>query len=682
MNPIIRLAALAGMMLFSLSPAVSAVVRLNQNFSEGWHFNLGDAAGIENSDYTEGNGLMVVRLPHTWNTKDTFDDVPGYYRGIGWYRKSFTIPANWAGKRIAVRFEAACQVATVWVNNSLMGEHKGCFTPFQFDITNIAKPGGNNFIAVRVDNRWRRDIPPYDMDFNLMGGLQREASLIATSDAHIVSTRVTTPRVSVSGATARFEMEIQNESSAEKMVEAVTIVTSPEGANVVTLSSPVRLAPGAKATVRQETEVAKPQLWSPDTPRLYHVSFVLRESGTATDDDAAPLGFRWYRFDSQKGFFLNGQPLKLRGANRHDDYPGLGWALPSSRQVKDVELIKQIGCNFVRLAHYAQDPSVLEACDRLGLLVWEEVPFDGEGQQLAPYEGATGFAETLQQMLRDTIHRDRNHPSIILWSVGNENLNGATASEWTAVANLERRLAALAKTEDPTRPTAMAIDRLDRADEVGLFDAVDVVGCNIYRGWYGGVFDDFGKVIDEVHRKHPDRPLVISEYGADMGLGLHSEHPVNYDFSEEWGCLMHESYLRQIGEREFIAGSLLWNIFDFGVEERMQQSVPHLNQKGIYDYYRRPKDVYYLYQSQWTTQPMVNIVSHTWTERQGKPGEQKSIKVYSNCERVELFLNGKSLGTKSSSFVWPVVLQPGDNQLRAVGRKGSGQVTDSMTVRY
>jgi beta-galactosidase len=292
------------------------------------------------------------------------------------------------------------------------------------------------------------------------------------------------------------------------------------------------------------------------------------------------------------------------------------------------------------------------------------------------------LAATLKQMMRETILRDRNHPSIILWSVGNENLNGATVDEWRAVTEIERQVAAVAKSEDPTRPTAVAIDQFGHADEVGLMDVVDVVGCNIYRGWYGGEFDDFGKVIDDVHRKHPTKPLIISEYGADMGLGLHTEHPQRYDFSEEWGCLFHESYLNQMAERPYLSGSLIWNIFDFGVEARMHQSIPHLNQKGMYDYYRRPKDVYYLYVSRWTSKPMAYIVSHTWRERQGAPGEQKTIKVYSNCDRVEFFLNGRSLGMKAQPFAWPVVLRSGDNELRAVGHKGSEEVVDSMTVRY
>jgi beta-galactosidase len=668
-----------------LPAAVSeGAVRIRQDLSEDWQFVLADHAGLESPDYLTRQGWQMVNLPHTWNTTDTFDDVPGYHRGVGWYRREFNVPAEYRGKRLFLRFEAVAQVGIVWVNGKLLGEHKGAFTPFEFDITDVASVGGRNLVAVRVDNRWRRDVPPYDMDFNMMGGIPREVYLVAADPLRIVSVRTTTPRVSRTEGVAAFQVEVRNESAASREVELVTKVVDAAGAPVWSTVSPVRVPAGAVRMVSQESTVIRnPKLWSPAAPNLYRARFEVRVNGRIVDDEESPLGFRWYRFDPERGFFLNGEPLKLRGANRHDDYPGLGWALPPSRHVADLKLLKSMGANFLRPAHYAQHPAVLDACDRLGLLVWEEIPFDGEGEQLAPYPGATACAETVKQMLRDTIRRDRNHPSIIVWSVGNENMNGATETEWRTVANLEKELAQLAKEEDPTRVTGIAIDRLDRAEKVGLPDVVDVVGCNVYRGWYAGRFEDFGPLLDDFHRKHPTKPLVITEYGADMELGRHTEAPRRYDFSEEWGCLFHEAYLREINARPFVAGSLLWNIFDFGVEKRLNQATPHYNQKGIFDYHRRPKDAFYFYQSQWTAEPMVYLVSHTWTGRQGEPGEKKSLKVYSNCETVELFVNGKSAGSqRGGTSVWQVTLQAGDNDVRAVGSQGGRQVQDSVRIRY
>jgi beta-galactosidase len=659
--------------------------RVVEDLSPGWKFLLTDDAGIESPDYSGAERWPTVELPHTWNTKDILDDVPGYNRGVGWYRKVFTVPAACAGKRLVIHFDAAYQVATVWVNGNLVGEHRGGFTPFEFDITNIAIPGKRNIVAVRVDSRWRRDLPPYDMDYNMMGGLYRPACLIASDKVYIDSTSVTTPVVSRQEAVAAFDVTIRNQAETDASLELITEILDPDGKQVQRLHSAVTANAGRTLRVRQQTDrLENPRLWSPDGPNLYRVVFRLQSAGVVTDQEESPLGFRWYRFDPQQGFFLNGSHLKLRGANRMDDYPGLGWALPASRQVKDIQLVKEIGANFLRLAHYPQHPAVLETCDRIGLLVWQEIPFDGEGEQLAPYAGARGFAENAKQMLREMIRRDRNHPAVILWSVGNENLNGSSREEWEAVSQLERELADLARSEDPARPTALAMDQFDRADLVGLYDAVDVVGLNIYRGWYGGEIEDVGGILDEVHRKHPSKPLIVSEYGAGMELGRHSENPRRFDFSEEWGRSLHEWYLKQIDARPFVAGSAIWSIFDFGAEKRTTQTIPHMNQKGIYDYYRRPKDVYYFYQSQWTQAPMVYIVSHTWTERQGKPGEAKTIRVYSNCDRVGFFLNEKALGEKRAGepLEWEVVFRPGENELRAVGYKDGQSVIDSMKVTF
>jgi len=663
-------------------------IRVSEDISAGWRFLRTDAAGAESPDYQEGTGWQGVDLPHTWNTKDTFDDEPGYYRGIGWYRRSFAVPESWQGKRIVLRFEAACSVATAWLNGELLGQHKGSWTSFEFDITDRVKPGSSrNLVAVRVDNRWRRDVPPHDMDFNIMGGLHREVFLIATDPLHIVSTRVTTPQVSDAEGVAAFEIEVRNEAKKSKQFEVVTEIRGPGLPEPITLASPAaHLRPGESVLIKQRTEpIAKPKLWSPAEPNLYRVSFRLLVSGRAVDDRESPLGFRWYRFDADRGFFLNGKHLKLLGVNRHDDYPGLGWALPKSRQVKDIELIKSLGANFVRTVHYPQHPIVLDTCDRLGLLVWEEVPFDGEGYERAAVAGADDFARTVKQNLRDEIRRDRNHPAIILWSMGNENLNGPDLADWKAVVALTRQLDHVAKEEDPSRPTAVAINMPDRAVQVGLTKAVDILGYNVYAGWYSGQIEDMATRVDEFHRQNPGKPLIISEYGAGMENGRHADSPQCMDFSEEYGCRFHEFYWRTIRERPFVAGSLIWNVFDFGVERRgrpgaLKQTIPHLNQKGIFTFDRQPKDVYYFYRSQWTGEPMVYIVSHTWAKR--KPGAT-SIKVYSNCDAVELLLNGKSMGTKrkGEAFVWDVPLDAGDNQLRAEATRDGKHVVDGISIR-
>ena len=350
-----------------------------------------DSAGAESPDYQEGSEWKGVDLPHTWNIEDTFDDEPGYYRGIGWYRKEFAVPESWKGKRIVIRFEAACSVATVWVNGQLLGQHKGAWTPFEFDITELVEPGGRrNVVAVRVDNRWRRDVPPHDMDFNIMGGLHREVFSIATDPVHIVSTRVTTPEVSETTGVAALEIEIRNETKRPWKCEIATEIQGPGLAEPITLASHVdELPPGQSVLVKQQTRpIANPKLWSPDEPNLYRVSFRLLVDGRLADDAESPLGFRWYRFDRGQRFLSQRQALEVarREPARRLSGFGLGVAevAPNRRHQTD----QGDGRNFLRTVHYPQHPVVLETCDKLGLLVWEEVPFDGEGPQKASIAGA------------------------------------------------------------------------------------------------------------------------------------------------------------------------------------------------------------------------------------------------------------------------------------------------------
>jgi beta-galactosidase len=673
-------ALVVGCLLLSAScPPAFGGARVAEDLSRNWLFVRSDIAGAESPDYQEGAEWMPVDLPHTWNTADTFDDEPGYFRGVGWYRRVFGVRDGWKGKRIVLRFEAACNVAAVWVNGELVGWHKGAWTPFQFDVTDLVKPGAN-LVAVRVDNRWRRDVPPHAMDFNIMGGLHREVSLVALDPVNIVSTRVTTPKVSEAEAVAAFAVEVRNQGAEPKEYEVVAEIRGPGLAAPIQVTSPrAKLAPGETASIKQETApIGTPKLWSPDEPNLYQVTFRLVCDGRTVDEVENPLGFRWYRFDPNEGFFLNGKHLKLHGVNRHDDYPGMGWAIPQSQQITDLKQIKQLGANFIRTVHYPQHPVVLDTCDRLGLCVWEEVPFDGEGTQRALIVGAEDFARTLKQNAREEIRRDRNHPSIILWSMGNENTNGPNLADWKAVADLTRELVQVVKEEDPTRPTTVAINRPDRAAESGLMDAVDIVSYNVYANWN---CQEIEREIDEARRMRPEKPMMIGEYGLDIERGRHAEVPKHRDFSEEYACLYHETFWKAITNRPYLAGSLIWVACDFGAEQRVQnQTIRHMNQKGLVTFDRQPKDVAYFYRSQWSPEPMVYIVSHTWTDR--KKGDAP-IRVFSNCDAVELFHNGKSLGTKQRSepLLWTVPLESGGNDLRAVGLRAGKPIADEMRVR-
>ncbi|MFQ6114915.1 MAG: glycoside hydrolase family 2 TIM barrel-domain containing protein, partial [bacterium] len=552
----------------------------------------------------------------------------------------------------------------------------GGYTGFSFDITNHVNFGNKkNLVAVKVDNSYNYDIPPHTADFIMYGGIYRDVRLEVTDRWHIQDLFVTTPDISEIAAKVQVQTHVTNDTKSEAEITLLTNVVNAEGEIEASVKSSQRVKPGATYQFIQTTpEIEYPHLWSPKNPSLYTVYSTVYVNDKPVDEIATPFGFRWYAFDANEGFFLNGKPLKLRGVNKHQDYLGLGNAVPDSLQVSDIKIIKEMGANFIRLAHYPQDPAVLDACDRLGLLVWEEIP-------IVNSIGGEQFARNAKQMLREMIHRDRNHPSVILWGITNESAMGFLNKERVPeVIRLLQQLNDLAQQEDPTRLTTQAHNHFK---DIAMADITDVLGRNRYFGWYEGTFEDFGQVMDEEHKAHPNWKIFISEYGCGSKRGYHVENPRRFDFSEEYQLEFHEHYLKAINQRPWIAGGAVWNAFDFGSFVK-KGNVPRINQKGLCDMARRPKDTYYFYQSQWSEKPMVYIVSHTQRNYQGFKGESQKIRVYSNGDHVELFLNGKSLGQKQKEYVyrWDVNFIAGENQLKAIARKGQRVVEDQIDVVY
>ncbi|UCH65269.1 MAG: DUF4982 domain-containing protein, partial [Ignavibacterium sp.] len=362
---------------------------------------------------------------------------------------------------------------------------------------------------------------------------------------------------------------------------------------------------------------------------------------------------------------------KLHGVNRHQDRYGYGIALPNELHREDFILIKEMGANFVRLAHYQQDPYVLQLCDSLGFLVWEEIP-------VVSSVGREKFKENAKNMLYEMITQHFNHPSVILWGLMNETIRSQPNDDLVHNAVLCKELSILARELDPSRLLTQA-QMKNRGED--LFKYTDVRGWNKYFGWYYGTFHDFGDFLDEQKKMNPDQPYLISEYGAGSKRGYHVENPTFPDFSEEWSLMFHKAHWEQIKQRKWIAGSAVWNMFDFGSDEKAG-NIPHINQKGLVSFDRKPKDVYYFYKSQWTDDPMVYIVSHTWLDRNGARGEKKNIEVFSNCESVELFLNGESLGIKTDDYIWQVPFEEGENYLKAIANKNVNSIADEIIINY
>lgn len=689
--------------------AQATPVRARYSLNDGWKFLAGGA------DYAwvrtvSDEGWESVSLPHTWNAHDPFDDVESYRRGVGWYRRTLRLDDALKEKRVFLYFEGANQRANVYVNGAFAGEHKGGYSGFAMDVTRLLTFDGKeneNSVAVMVDNSHDPFIPPLSVGFALYGGLYRDAWLIATDPVHLEVTDhaspgvfVSTPRVSHGRGEVAVRGVVVNDAQAAKRLRVMNTVTDAAGARVAQATSALVVAAGAKAEFRQTLPAVRaPRLWSPADPYLYTVTTEVYDDDALVDRLANPLGFRWYRFVADSGFFLNGEKLVLRGTNRHQDFEGRGSAVSDAQHVRDMELIDEMGANFVRLAHYPQDPAVLEAADRLGLLIWEEIPVVN---YITPDPEFTANATA---MLRDMVRQHYNHPSVILWGIMNEPLlfggAGGRARTHTdtayvrSVRTLAETLDAVVHAEDPTRRTAMAIHESEDYDRWGFAGVTDVLGVNLYKGWYSGAFPDLGTFLDERHRAHPDQVVIVSEYGAGSDQRLNSLEPERFDFTGNWQRLYHESHLRQFGGRPWLAGTAIWNEFDFS-QPRKGYSIPNRNQKGMMTWDRRPKDVYYLYQANWSAAPVIRVASHDWAARIGtdsaaRPGAgprpvSQPVDVYANLPRVELFVNGRSLGTKTPNDIhkatWEVPFTSGDNVLEARGERDGTPYSDRIVVHF
>ncbi|MEZ5344807.1 MAG: glycoside hydrolase family 2 TIM barrel-domain containing protein [Pyrinomonadaceae bacterium] len=668
------------------APQMSARVRYTIN--DNWEFYPGQKEGAQTPD-PDSEDWIRISLPHTSNLADAFDDEPGYRRGESWYRRELVADPSLRNKRLFLFFEGANQTAEVYVNGIEIGRHVGGFSAFAFDVTESISFEKPNLIAVKIDNKLDKDIPPLDQDFTIFGGIYRDVWLIAAEDVHVKITdhaspgiKVTTPEVSESSARVNVSGTIVNSGAKSQQIEVKNTIFDNQNREISVMTSEIRIGGRSEKTFEQISGIIRnPMLWSPDDPNLYRIRTEIISAGKTIDEIENPLGFRWFRFDANEGFFLNDKHLKLRGTNRHQDRKGFGIAVPDEIQVRDLEIIKENGFNFLRLAHYPQDPSVLEAADRLGILIWEEIPI----VNLITISEA--FSENSKTMLLDMIRQHRNHPSVIMWGYMNEVFlrSPKTAADLTQTLKLAKELEAICKTEDPDRATAIAFDYGERENyyQAGITAITDVVGWNLYFGWYHDTFEDFGKFIDEQHRRLPGKPLMISEYGGNADQRLHSSQPKRFDSTIEWQRMFHESYLKQINERKYLSGSAVWNQFDFSSEFR-GETIPHLNQKGLYDYDRRPKDISYFYRSNFSREPVVHIAVRDWKYRSGSP--KHTIDVYTNFPEAELFQNGISLGTKAAAnnkVSWEVNLSEGKTFFSARAYGGNQNIAaDSAEVFY
>ncbi len=620
-----------------------------------------------------------ISLPHTWNNLDVLE-TKDYRKATSWYRKNISFSKEQLKKRNYIRFNAAGQQAVVYLNGKQIAEHFGGYSAFSIELTKKLKKG-NNVIDVKVSNKIDKTLAPVKGDFNFYGGLYRSVELLSSENVAISRThfadsgyRVWSENTNSNSSNLKTTVEIDNGGTEKSNITLIATIFDYEGTKISSKKiNTVVAANETKNVIIPTHKILKPELWSPENPILYKVEIQLIVNKKVVDKVSTNHGFKWFEFTADKGFFLNGKPYKLHGLNRHQDYYKKGNALPLSQHFKDIKLMKEIGVNWLRLAHYQQNEYVLQLCDKLGILVWEEIPYVGFTTDKPEYE------KNLRSMMTDLINQHYNHSSIIVWGMGNEVWLTDRGDGKAKNYDLLKRQNDFIHSQDPIRKTVFVIGDQNHGSELKIVQIPDIFGYNLYRGWYGTHYNTLTDRLNELHNMDPNKPLILSEFGAGSDIRVHSENPQKQDFSIEFQNDFMESHLNQIEKLDWLSGVNWWSFADFGAAHR-GDTKPHINQKGLLTFDREKKDVFYLLKSRWSKEPVLYLESPFWTERGGKP--EKVYQVFSNMNEVELFQNGKSLGKQTKSFKWNVVLKDGANKLIAKGISGTINKEHGFTVNY
>lgn len=674
--------------LLSLALTSKLVARESVSLTDGWRFQLGDATNAALADFNDA-AWQPVSLPHCWGWEQAQKGDTNYYRAPGWYRCGLDVkPA--AGRRYFLRFEAASLVAEVFVNGQSVGRHRGGFGAFGFEITTNLAVGGTNWLAVRVSNAAENDLAPLDSafrDFPVYGGLYRPVHLIEAGPECFSLTDHASPGVrwmqtSVTDTQAVLDVtaEISNAGKKQTNLTLSARVLDAAGKTVLSSNVPLTLAEAVTAPYFLRLTLPQPHLWNGrHDPYLYRTVVELRYGDQLLDAVEQPLGLRYFRVDPELGFFLNGKPYPLHGVCRHQDRWDKGWAVSEADLAEDISLIKDIGANVVRCAHYQHSDYFYRLCDEAGILVWAEIPL--VSMVLATPE----FEATSREQLLDLIRQNVNHPSIFVWGLGNEIGNGFSEDPHGLLQNLNT----LAHGEDPTRPTVAAIFYLTLMKFPQSGKIPDLLGWNAYPGWYedARALGSFTNWLASQRQVSRHSGFAISEYGAGANPLQHEPNPVQPKpdgqwHPEEWQALVHEAGWTAIKASPFVWGSFVWNMFDFVSPARREGDQPGLNDKGLVTADRTlKKDAFYFYKANWSATPMLYITGR----RDGtRTNEVAEVKIYSNAGQVELEVNGVSQGKRTANgngtFLWPNIrLQPGGNKIRARGEQAGTVLTDEVS---
>ena len=685
-----------------------------------WKFFKGDLGGIWEAVRTAGEGApesvpswQDVTLPHCFNAEDAVDPDVHYYQGAGWYRTLLPIANPYSNGRTLLHFEGAAQKTEVYIYTTRVGSHVGGYDEWTIDLTDAIKDfqkngalqkqfGGKIPLVIRCDNSRDLEMIPSNLsDFNVYGGITRYLNLLyipaISVDNITIASQVTEKGIALLQVRTALRNHIQTNATLDiQLISAAGKVMEQHRASLSAKDS----------LYTWNVALKKPQLWSPAQPHLYTVEAKLT-SPAGIHVYREKTGIRSFTFEDHGPFLLNGKRLLLRGTHRHEDHAGVAAAMTEAMIRKEMMMMKAMGVNFIRLGHYQQSRIVLNLCDSLGILVWEEIPWCRGGL------GGEVYKAQARRMLSNMIRQHYNHPSVILWGLGNENDWPGDFPEFdkAKIRAFMKELNDIAHAIDPSRKTA--IRRCDFCKDI-----VDVYSPSIWAGWYRGRYTEY----KEVSRKEFEgvKHFLHVEWGGDSHAGRHSEEAETVvekiatgsgaderkgdaslyggstrvskdgDWSETYICNLIDWHLKEQETMPWLTGTAYWPFKDFSTPVRPDNPVPYVNQKGVVERDFTPKESYYVFQSYWTDKPMAHIYGHTWPVRWGKDGEQKMVKVYSNCDEAELFVNGKSYGIKkrnsqdfpAAGLRWMVSFTNGNNILHVKARKGKVVIEDEITQRY
>jgi len=697
--------------------------QINKRLINDWEFVKQDLGGVWEAVRPVKLGQPEelpfwekVSLPHCFNAVDAVDPDVNYYQGPGWYRTNISVDNPYANGRTLLHFEGAGQKTSVYLYNTKVAEHVGGYDEWTADLTEAIADfkkspvfktqfKGKIPLVIRCDNSRDLEMIPSSLsDFNVYGGIYRYLNLVYTPQLS-VDKLFAHATVDAKGSLGKLTVKARLFNPDYLKAASVRInLVDPAGKSIATFSKSIATFSGD--SLLWETTLKSPKLWSTELPQQYELKMSITVDGV-TSTLAEKVGFRHFEFVKKGPFTLNGKRLLLRGTHRHEDHAGVAAAMTEEMIITEMKMMKEMGVNFIRLGHYQQSRIVLDLCDSLGILVWEEIPWCRGGLG-GPIYQAQG-----KRMLTNMIEQHYNHPSIIIWGLGNENdwPGDFTEFDQQKIRAFMKELNDLSHLLDPSRSTA--IRRCDFCRDI-----VDVYSPSIWAGWYRGDYTEYKDVsLGEFNKS--DRFLHV-EWGGDSHARRHSENPDNAlskikkgggaderagdaslyggaarvskdgDWSESYIANLIDWHLKEQETMPWLSGTAYWPFKDFSTPIRPENPVPYVNQKGVVERDFTKKEAFYIFQSYWTTVPMVHLYGHSWPVRWGEEGEEKMVKVYSNCDEAELFVNGKSYGIKkrnsqdfpAAGLRWQVPMNKGKYTFKVVAKKGKVVISDEITQMY